>query len=97
MWSTGKKPIPPLRHVALLYLVTRLTGIVGSWIPVHSRYARRSELARQHAVAWLALASSELTEDLGVHSIPDERPDLARAGFELGARMLAKLEAADAS
>ncbi len=92
-WVAGKRPIPPLRHLALIFLVVRLTGRVGAWVPPQSRYARRSELTRENAAAWAALARDELTDDLGGH-IPD---DLIARGYELGRAALAKLEAADAA
>jgi hypothetical protein len=90
IWVSGKKGIPPLRHAALLYLVGRLTGVVGAFVPSQSRYARRSALARKAAKAWEELARDELIEDCGGY-IPD---DLILRGYALGQQALARLEGA---
>jgi hypothetical protein len=88
-WSTGKRPIPHVRHVALLFVVTRLAGIVGAAFPPQSKYARRAAVARESAAAWAQLAKEELEEALG-GEIP---MDLIAHGYEVGEAMLAKLEA----
>jgi hypothetical protein len=87
-WAIGTKPIPHVRHLALLFLVTRLTGVVGANFPPQSRYARRAQIARDAATAWAALARDEMNEDTGgvLHAEQVER------GYELGQRMLARLE-----
>jgi hypothetical protein len=88
-WAVGKKKIPIVRHLALLFTVTRLTGLVGAKYPPQSRYARRAAIARDAAIAWANLARDEMEEDTaGVY----RAEDLER-GVALGERMLAKLEA----
>jgi hypothetical protein len=88
-WVIGRKPMPYVRLMALLFMVTRLVGIVGKTFPPQSRYARRATVACDAATAWVALARHELNEDLGgvFHAEQIEQ------GYELGRRMLAKLEA----
>jgi hypothetical protein len=88
-WATGKKPLPIVRAIALQFLVTRLTGLVGAAYPPNTRYARRAEIAREAAERWCLLARDELEEDTGgVYRAED-----IERGYELGQRMLAKLEA----
>jgi hypothetical protein len=88
-WTANKKKIPIVRHLALLFLVTRLTGLVGANYPPQSRYARRAAIARDAAIAWAKLAKDEMEEDTaGVY----RAEDLER-GVALGERLLAKLEA----
>jgi hypothetical protein len=94
-WVAGKRPIPHVRLVALIFLVVRLTGEVGAWIPAQTRYARRAQMARETASRWAAIAKSELEEDLGGDILA--HPDLVRRGYEIGEAALAKLEAADSS
>jgi hypothetical protein len=88
-WATGKTPIPVIRQLAMLFLVTRLTGIVGAASPPQTRYARRAATARDAAKAWCALANDELHEDLGgvFHAEQIER------GIAMGELMIAQLEA----
>jgi hypothetical protein len=89
LWASGKKPIPLVRHLALLFLVTRLTGVVGAKCPPQSRYARRAQIARDAATAWAALARDEIDEDTGgVYTA-----ETIERGLALGERMLANLEA----
>jgi hypothetical protein len=71
-WGLGKRPIPIVRHLALLFLVTRLTGLVGAKYPPQSRYARRAAIARDAAIAWANLARDELDEDTaGIYRAED--------------------------
>jgi hypothetical protein len=85
----GKKPLPIVRHLALLYLVTRLTGLVGAAYAPNTRYARRAQVKIDAAKAWCQLARDELDEDVsGIY-----HADQIERGYELGQRMLAKLEA----
>jgi transcriptional regulator with XRE-family HTH domain len=86
-WAGGRKPIPPLRHATLIWLVGVLIGRFGN-LRLHSRYARRSQVARAAAQAWLDLARDELLEDIGA-DFPDE---IAVQAHELGMQALAKLE-----
>jgi hypothetical protein len=84
----GKRPLPHVRYLALLYLVGRLTGAIGAVYPPQSRYARRAALACESAKRWAELARDEVKEDVG---------DVFRAedierGAALGEQMLAKLE-----
>jgi hypothetical protein len=88
-WAYNKRPVPRVRHVALLFVVARLAGIVGANFPTNSRYARRAAIARDSAEAWAALARDELTEACGGY-IPD---DLIVRGYEQGEKALARLEA----
>jgi hypothetical protein len=88
-WVNGKYSIPPWRHAAIIFLVGRLIGIFGAAYPPQSRYARRSELARQAAKAWEEAARNELIEDCGGF-VPD---DVLVRGYELGEKMLRSLEA----
>ena len=96
-WAVGKKPIPLARHLALLFVVGRLTGKIGAAVPPQSRYARRAAVAREAALAWAELAKHELGEELGGELGPEmlERsyPGMLKRSFELGGQMLAKLEA----
>jgi hypothetical protein len=85
----GKKPLPLVRHLALLYLVTRLTGVVGAAYPPNTRFARRAQVAIDAAKAWAECARSELEEDTGgVYRAED-----IERGYEIGELMLARLEA----
>src|SRR5215216_3000231 len=59
-WASAKKPIPVVRHLALLFLVTRLTGVVDARNPPQTRYARRAEIAIDAARRWSQLARDEL-------------------------------------
>jgi hypothetical protein len=88
-WASGKKPLPLVRHLALLHLVGRLTGIIGAKYPPRSRYARRAQIARDAAVAWAELARNEINEDVGGVYTAET---LERAHV-LGQRILARLEA----
>jgi hypothetical protein len=63
-WAIGRKPIPLHRHLAMLFLVGRLTGIVGKY-PPNSRHAKRHQVAIDAAKRWAALARDELDEDEG--------------------------------
>jgi hypothetical protein len=96
-WALGKRPIPLVRHLALLFLVGRLTGRIGAAVPPQSRYARRAAVAREAALAWAELAKHELGEEVGGELGPEllERtyPGMLKRSFELGGQMLAKLEA----
>jgi hypothetical protein len=88
-WATGNRPFPLVRHLALLFLCTRLTGVVGAKSPPLTRYARRAALAVDAAIRWSALARDELTEETGgVYRAED-----LEAAFTLGSRMVARLEA----
>jgi DNA-binding transcriptional regulator YdaS (Cro superfamily) len=92
-WATGKKPLPLVRHLALLFLVTRLTGVVGAADLPQTRYARRAEIAIDAARRWCQLARDELEEDQrGTYHAED-----IERGIALGQRMLARLEAAAAA
>jgi hypothetical protein len=89
-WATGNRPLPLVRHLALQFLVARLTGLVGAKEPPNTNYARRSQITVEAATRWAALARDELNEQTGgVYS----GEDIGR-GYELGRRMLARLEAA---
>jgi hypothetical protein len=84
----GKKPLPIVRALALQFLVTRLTGLVGAAYPPPTRYARRAQIAIDAAKAWCQLARDELEEDTGrVYRAED-----IERGVALGERMLARLE-----
>jgi transcriptional regulator with XRE-family HTH domain len=88
-WARGKKPLPLVRHLALLFLVGRLTKIIGAKHPPQTRYARRSEIAVEAAIKWAALARDEIEEDTrGVY----RAEDIERA-TGLGERMVKRLEA----
>jgi hypothetical protein len=87
-WSTGRKRIPLVRHLALLFMVTRLTGVVGGKHLPNTRYARRAEIAVDAANRWAQLARAEIAEEVGSTYTAEE---LERS-YELGRRMLAKLE-----
>jgi hypothetical protein len=88
-WATGKKPLSVIRALALIFLVTRLTGVVGKAHPPQTRYARRTQIAVEAAIAYANLARDELDEALsGVF-----QAETIERSFELGQRMLARLEA----
>jgi hypothetical protein len=87
-WAMGKDPIPQVRYLALLFLVTRLVGIVGEKFPPQSRYARRAAVARDAASAWAKLARDELDEDVrGVY-----QAETIERSVAMGEQMVAKLE-----
>jgi hypothetical protein len=87
-WAIGKKPIAHVRQMALLFLVTRLVGIVGANFPPQSRYARRAAVARDAATAWAKLARDELDEDVrGVY-----QAETIERSVAMGEQMVAKLE-----
>jgi hypothetical protein len=88
-WATGKKPLPLVRHLALQFLVTRLTGVVGAKFPPQTRYARRAQIARDAAIAWAELSRDEMAEDTGGVF----QAKTVERGMALGQRMLARLEA----
>ena len=88
-WAAEKKPLSILRHFALLFLVTRLTGVVDAAHPPQTKYARRAQVAIEAAKAWNKLARDELHEQTGGEY---HAQDLER-GYALGRRMLARLEA----
>jgi hypothetical protein len=94
-WVAGKRRIPHVRLIALLFIVTRLTGQVGAWEPVNSRYGRRAKVAKENAARWALLAKQELEEDLGGDITAHF--DLVLKGEAIGRAALAKLEAEDAS
>ena len=88
-WATGKKPLSVIRALALIFLVTRLTGVVGKAHPPQTRYAHRTQIAVEAAMAYAKLARDELDEALsGVL-----QAETIERSFELGQRMLARLEA----
>jgi hypothetical protein len=89
LWATGKQPVPLVRHLALLFVVGRLTGLIGAKYPLNSRHARRAQIAIDAATAWAKLARDELDEDAG--GVLDDVA-LIR-GYELGERILARMEA----
>jgi hypothetical protein len=87
-WAIGKKPIPHVRQLALLFLVTRLVGIVGAKFPPNTRYARRAAITRDAATAWAALARAEIDEDTrGVY-----QAETIERGIAMGEAMIEKLE-----
>jgi hypothetical protein len=88
-WASGKKPLPLVRHLALLHLVGQLAGFIGAKYPPKSRYARRARVAREAAARWAALARDEIHEDTGGVYTAET---LERAHV-LGLQMLARLEA----
>jgi hypothetical protein len=88
-WATGKRPIPLVRHLALQFVVTRLTGIVGAKYPPHTRYAKRSAVAVEAAIKWAQLSRDELAEDTG----GAYRAEDIERGIALGERVVARLEA----
>jgi len=94
-WVSGKRPIPHVHILALIFIVGRLTGAISPSRPVKSRYARRAELARYCANRWLELAKLELAEDSGFDDL-SQHPDVMRA-YAVGEAALAKLERADAA
>ena len=87
-WATEKKPLSTVRHLALLFVVTRLTGVIDAGHPPQTRYARRAEIAITAAKAWNQLARDELDERTGstYHAEEIER------GVALGERIIARLE-----
>jgi transcriptional regulator with XRE-family HTH domain len=89
-WATGKKPIPVVRYLALLYLAARLTGLIGKGLPpLKTRYTRRSKIALDAATAWCNLARDELDEDTrGIYRAED-----VERGEALGQRIVDRLEA----
>ena len=87
-WANATKPIPPLRHATLIWLVGVLISKFGN-LQLHSRYARRSEVARAAAEAWLNLARAELLEDIG----GDFPTEIAVEAHKAGMQALARLEA----
>lgn len=87
-WAGGRRPIPPLRHATLIWLVGVLIGRFGK-AQLNSRYARRSQLARDSAERWLNLARDEVLEDIG----GDFPVEILRQAHEAGKQMLARLEA----
>jgi len=88
-WAAEKKPISTVRHLALIYLVTRLTGVIDAAHPPQTRYAKRTQIAINAAIAWNYLARDELDETTrGIY----HAEELER-GYELGKRMIARLEA----
>jgi hypothetical protein len=89
-WATGNRRFSLVRHLAFLFLCGRLTGAIGAKSPPQTRYARRAAIAIDAATRWAALARDELNEQTGgVYSGED-----IERGYELGRRMLARLEAA---
>jgi hypothetical protein len=88
-WATGDRPIPLVRHLALLFLVTRLTGVIDPTHPPQTRYARRAQIAVDAASRWCNLARDELDEDQG----STYRAEDIERGQALGQRMLDRLEA----
>jgi hypothetical protein len=94
-WVSGKRPIPHIHILALIFMVGRLTGAISPSRPVKSRYSRRAELALDCANRWLELAKLELAEDSGFHDLT-QHPDVMRA-YDVGEAALAKLERADAA
>jgi hypothetical protein len=87
-WARGKKPLPLVRHLALLFLVGRLTAVIGVKHPPNTRYARRSEIAIEAARKWAELAREEIAEDTqGVY----QAEELERA-IGLGQRIVHRLE-----
>jgi hypothetical protein len=88
-WATGKKPFPLIRRLALNYLVGRLVGIIGGKYPPQTRFARRAEIARAAAEAYLLLDRDEFEED--TRRIY-QAEDIERAAA-LGERLLVQLEA----
>jgi hypothetical protein len=94
-WVAGKRPIPDVRLLALIFLIGRLTGEVGAKVPVQTRYGRRAQTALNAASAWNVLACLELMEDLGGDITA--HPELMKKAYDLGAAALAKLERADAA
>jgi hypothetical protein len=88
-WATGKKPFPLIRRLALNYLVGRLVGIIGAKYPPQTRFARRAEIARAAAEAYLLLDRDEFEED--TRRIY-QAEDIERAAA-LGERLLVQLEA----
>jgi hypothetical protein len=88
-WATGNRPFPLVRQLALLFLCTRSTGVVGAKNPPQIRYARRAAIAVDAAIRWATLARDELNDETGgVYSAED----IERA-YALGSRMVARLEA----
>ena len=62
-WVSGKRPIPHRHMLALIFLIARLTGEVGAWVPAQTRYARRARIAVDAAKRYADLATEELRED----------------------------------
>ena len=96
-WANGRKPIPHLRLLTLIFLVGRLTGDIGKQQPPQTRYARRAQMAIDAAVGWKNLATLELLEDVGGTDIGETNPELVKKAFQLGLAAIAKLERADAA
>jgi DNA-binding transcriptional regulator YdaS (Cro superfamily) len=94
-WVSGRRPIPHVHTLALIFIVGRLTGAISPSRPVKSRYCRRAELAFDCANRWLELAKLELAEDSGFDDL-SQHPEVMRA-YAVGEAALAKLEQADAA
>jgi hypothetical protein len=88
-WANGKKPVPLVRHLALQFVVTRLTGIVGAKYPPQTRFARRSQIAVDAAIKWAQLSRDELHEDTGGVF----EAETIERGIAMGERIIARLEA----
>jgi hypothetical protein len=90
-WAKRRRPIPLVKHRALLQFAIVLTGIIGfvDEDPPEGPYARRAQLLHDAVESSTALAADELPDDLPDH--------VHAAGEDLCRQMLAKLEAAAAA
>jgi transcriptional regulator with XRE-family HTH domain len=96
-WANGRRQIPQLRLLTLIFLVGRLTGAFGKQQPPQTRYARRAKMAIDAADAWKNLASLELLEDVDGVDLTETNPELVKKAGLLGEAAVAKLERADAA
>ena len=88
-WATGKQPLDPVRRFALEYVAGRLCGNISKQYPLNNRYTRRAQVAIEAAQRWSELSRDELVEETGGIYYAEQ----IERGFELGKRMLARLEA----
>ena len=90
-WVKRRRPIPLVKHHALLLFMITLTGIIGfvDEDPPEGPYARRARLLHDAIIGWSALAADEFPNDLPEH--------VNVAGEDLCRQMLAKLEATAAA
>jgi hypothetical protein len=88
-WATGRKPLSRVRRIALEYLAWRLSSIARAKYPLNNVYAKRAEIAIEAARRWSELSAKELSEETGGVYAAEE----LQRGYELGERIIARLEA----
>jgi hypothetical protein len=86
-WAKGVREVPTPMALAATFVVGRLVGKFGKALPPDTKFARRSEMARQHALNWLELAKDELPL-LSVKEV--------QLGYKLGKRALRRIEKREA-